>query len=79
MKITLHQTGRDNFHNARPITILADVYHDQGRTYATVSSYQLTRVGRHFCGIVGCTCGSGPKIRGRYAGGEAIIDITGWI
>lgn len=58
-KITLF----GGFHNASAITIRVsnetakDIHEGFHPLFDCLTSYQLRRLNRHFCGVRGCTCG----------------------
>ena len=65
--LTISIEGRNNFHNARPINIR---YRDEqiatdpwgehgGGEVIILTDSQARRLGKHFCGMRDCTCGSG--------------------
>lgn len=59
------EQGRNNFHNSRPINILIDpkdVVDYEGSRLIRISESQAKRLEKHFCGISGCVCGSGPVV-----------------
>lgn len=64
-KITVGNEGRYNFHNASDITLHINddmlIYRGDEVVAAELTPAQVRRINRHFCGISGCGCGSGPK------------------
>lgn len=62
-KVTLGSTGRYNFHHVRDINIIVkpdNIVSDSQGKYAKLTSSQLRRIQKHYCGVSDCTCGSGP-------------------
>lgn len=74
MLVTINPTGRDNFHHAPPLRLRVPLAHittsadgmGYQDTYAELSSGQVARIARHYCGITSCTCYSGPSLDERY-------------
>lgn len=69
-KIIIGGDGRYNYHNMCDIVIIAE-RRDYGTALVTASQYK--RIQRHFCGVRGCDCNSGPDIVQEFADGQKII------
>ena len=59
IKVKLSSEGRSNFHNVPPMFIRVEMM-KYYCGYVVLTHSQIKRIHRHFCGIKGCTCGSGP-------------------
>lgn len=69
-KIIIGGDGRYNYHNMCDIVIIAE----RGRDKTTVvTESQYKRIQRHFCGVKGCECNSGPGVIYEYKDGSKII------
>ena len=64
IKIIVDSDGRHNFHNVPDITLhIADtnIIYNNGDPYCVLlTTSQIKRVRKHFCGMSGCCCDSHP-------------------
>jgi hypothetical protein len=81
-KITICCYGQYNYHNRPGIEVTAisgagcetgvkcEII--RGDTYI-ITNHEYRRIRRHFCGIQGCKCVSGPEVLMRYRDGYKMI------